>query len=85
MFPNRSYNRPNRLGKTTIMAFRNLARKGTDQDIENFLYQVTMNYIAAVRDTDYVDEKDYLKISDTEFVCTCPNCGNELTLDLRGD
>ncbi len=72
-----------KLSKTTMMTLRNLARKGTDMEIQNFIEDVAKEYIAAVRDTDYVDEEDYLKIKDTNFECECPNCGTVLSLDLK--
>lgn len=83
MIAKKETKRKNRLSKTTLASIRNIARKGTDAQLEDFIYRIAMNYIAAVRDTDYIDEEDYLKVADTTFECVCPECNAKLTLDLK--
>lgn len=82
MLPRQHCKRKNRLSKTTIMAIRNLVKKGSDLDIEDFIYDVAMRYIGEVRDVDFVDPKDYLKVTDKKWVFECPNCGMESELML---
>lgn len=72
-----------RLSKTTIMTFRNLARKGSDMDIENFLYDACRLYLKQVTGNDYIDIDNYLEVDKTKYSCTCPECGCEMELFLK--
>lgn len=70
------------LSKTTIASFRNLARRGTDAELEAFLYRVTREYIASVRNTDYIDEENYINVKDVNYDVICPCCGVKLELEF---
>lgn len=71
-----------RLSATTINTFRSLARRGTNQELEDFLLDVCMRYMSEITDADFVDPRDYLKVVDTKFECECPYCNEMIELDL---
>lgn len=71
------------LSKTTIMALRNIVRKGTDDQIEDFFRRVSDEYIAEVKGADLVDKEEYLKVKGVKFDCECPYCHEKMTLELE--
>lgn len=73
-----------RLSKTTLMAFRSIARKGSDKDLEELLFKTCRKYAEIVLDGEkYVNPDDYIEVRQTEYTCTCPECGCEMDLDLK--
>lgn len=89
MIPKKQAKYKQLLSKTTMMSLRNLARKGSDAELEDFIRQVSVNYIAARLNADVVDDEKCLVVDDkTDYECeiTCPECGEKvrISLDLKG-
>lgn len=73
------------LSKTTLMTIRNIAKKGSDADLEDFIFDVASYYIAHMKDAEWVDPKDYLKVTGKTWEFECPSCGCRCDLDLASE
>lgn len=62
---------------------RRMVLKGNKEDFMDAISLVAMQYIAAVRGTDYIKDGEWIKIAGKTFEAKCPYCGKLMELNLE--
>lgn len=82
MIPKTAVNYKPRLSRVSLTALRNLARHGSDAELERFMLDVNEAYLKASTGKEFIDPTKYLKVKGVRFECECPYCQEQMLLLL---